>query len=174
MPDKIEIAFDRKSTRLVFKGMGQHLIINPRPAKCEFQFDPNAGNYSCAECDKSGFDDDHHEECWGASGGPLRIPLERVIDEYADSESPWFAFWEEDCFEPPIWIVRAESFEQAYEDFVDALPAADLEDLDEDQRAMVEGGGNLPDGYTFDSQGALKHTETIQGREIELIEVTCE
>lgn len=99
------------------------------------------------------------------------VPTSRIIDECGDSDAKWFAFYEEDCFDPPIWIVRAESFERAYEDFVDSRPEVNLEDLDEDQREELEGSGDLS-GYAYNLSGRLVYTEAIMGHEVELKEVT--
>lgn len=101
------------------------------------------------------------------------VPTSRIIDECGDADARWFGFYEEDCASPPIYLVRAHTFEQAYEDFIDSRPEVDVDDLDEEQRAMVEDReGNLPDGYTIDSSGRLVCTETIMGYEVELKEVT--
>lgn len=99
------------------------------------------------------------------------VPLSRVIDESGDSEAVWFAFFEEDCFDPPIYIVRAESWEQAYEDFLDTRPDADLSDWSDEERAEFEAGGNHPDGYSFTSDGRIVYSEAVMGYEIELKEV---
>lgn len=101
------------------------------------------------------------------------VPVSRVIDNQygaADSASPWFAFYVEDCFDPPIWLVRADSWESAYDDFVDALPETDLGDLDEDQRNELESTGDLS-GYTYDSSGLLKYTEAVMGYETKIVSV---
>ena len=103
-----------------------------------------------------------------------KVPLSRVIDECGDADAEWFAFFEENCFDPPIYLVRARSWEQAYEDFCDQLTPVDLSDLDEDQRAMVEDTeGNLPDGYAINSSGHLVHTESVMGYQTRIVSIQC-
>lgn len=99
------------------------------------------------------------------------VPVSRIIDECGDSDARWFGFYEEDCMDPPIYLVRARTFEQAYEDFIDSRPEVSLEDLDEEQREELEKSGDLS-GYAYDSSGRLVYTEAIMGYEIELKEVT--
>ena len=99
------------------------------------------------------------------------VPTSRIIDESGDAEAKWFGFYEEDCMAPPIYLVRAHTFEQAYEDFIDSRPEVSFEDLDEEQREELEKSGGLS-GYAYDSSGRLVYTETIMGYEVELKEVT--
>ena len=141
-PMKTDLEIDLKTARLEFRWAHPNLVINPR------------------ESDAPGID-------------VRAVPAERVLlgDSYSSDER-WFAFYEEDCFDPPVWIVRADSWETAYEVFCDeALDSVDLEDLDPEQRVAVEGEGNLPDGYSISSDGKLIYTETSMGYEIELISV---
>lgn len=164
---KIEIEFDLTKTRLEFSGMGRPLVINPHPAKCPaFKFVPG-NNYTCGTCGKSGTGPEHSGE-----GSPeiSVVPLTRFLDESGDYAASWFAFWEEDCMDPPIWIVRAESFERAYEDFCETLPEVNVEDLDADQIA-AEKEGNLS-GYSYADGVGLVYTEAVNGREIDIVSAT--
>ena len=158
------------AARLVFDaGMSVKLVINPRPAACTFVFYPEGAGYICKTCGKWGSHADHFSEA-EHSGGVMGIPANRVLDESGDWAGSWFAFWEEDCRSPPIYIVRAESFEAAYEDFCGTLPNAEP-DMDEDQRTQWEHSGM--DHYTYsDAAGHVVFTENVNGREIRLIEVT--
>lgn len=154
------------TARLLFSGLGSGLVINPKPADHEYTI--VAGVQGCAKCKKGILDPVHSAET-GTSSDPINVPENRVIDENGNADDKWFAFWEEDCMSPPIWIVRAESFEQAYEDFYSAIP----QPLDENTLADYERDA---DGYyndlTMTDRGWIS-TESIQGREIELMEVTC-
>lgn len=158
---QIAITFGLKSYRLVFRMGCTLLIVNPWGCKGDDSGRtwPHCrtfplGNHTCKE------------ETHG--GESVSVPLTRVIDECGDSDAPWFAFWEADCMSPPISVVRAESFERAYEDFCDTLPAADMSDFSESERY------NVPDGYTIASDGRYVHTENVNGCEIELISVSSE
>lgn len=154
-----------ESARLVFLMGDRRLTVNPRTCKGDkagkvWPYCENRNAHVCKEHSADGH----------------TVSLNHLIDNQyggADAASPWFAFWQEDCMSPPIWIVRAESFEAAYEEFLDELPETKLEDLDEDQRAMVQSDGNGPDGYTYAANG-LVYSENVSGVEIRLVEVTCE
>lgn len=132
------------TARLVFRTpMGSLLIVNPRECKGD-----KAGKV-WPHCSGPISKPDH--DCKENVHGPdASVPVSSFVDNQygaTDYDSPWFAFWEEDCMSPPISVVRASSFEAAYEDFLDTLPEAELD---------------------------VVHTENVNGCEIKLIEVTCE
>lgn len=86
-----------------------------------------------------------------------------LFDVTDDAEDPWFAFWEEDCMAPPIYVIRAANFEDAYEHFCDEvvgkhpISEADLEDY------------RLPDGElscNYTSSGVPINTDSVSGCEI--------
>ena len=133
---KIEIEFPLESTRLVFSGMGRPLVLNPRECKGS----PLAPSKIWPHC---GAADHQCREIYTSEISA--VPLSRFLDESGDYAASWFAFWEEDCMDPPIWIVRAESFEQAYEDFINEvvsrspLSESDLTDYEKTPDGDYEG-----------------------------------
>lgn len=90
------------------------------------------------------------------------VLIKRTTDVYIDDpDGLWFAFANVDCFDPPIAIIRASSFEQAYETFCDefekwiAVKDANAEDYPEDDR---EFNGN---GTHIDASGVQGWTLTL-------------
>lgn len=103
-----------------------------------------------------------------------------------------FVFWISDCFDPPMFLGRGDSFEDAYEwflcdpfveqscevtdhfeDYIDGWDAqwiqgigntnpASLEDL---EKAFEE--GNVSGALTWSDNGKLLDTEAIQGVELQ-------
>lgn len=130
---KLDIEVDASKHRLFFTGFGEGLVVHP--------WEGEAVDFSL---------------------GPQSVPLSRIIDNQygsADASSPWFAFWQEDCAFPPIYLVRAETWEAAYEDFCDEvlepLSADDMTDYDEDEVAR-------------NSSGEPIDTESVQGCAVRL------
>jgi hypothetical protein len=95
------------------------------------------------------------------------VPLTRFYDD-TGSDGDWFAFWEEDCHAPPVYILRADSFESAYEVFCEEFVHPLDEDTLKDYERTPEGDY---EGLTLTSRGWIS-TESIQGHEIELKAVT--
>ena len=97
------------------------------------------------------------------------VPLSRVYDD-TGSGGLWFGMYEEDCAYPPIYLIRADSFESAYEVFCEEF----VNPLDEDALRDCE---CTPEGdyenLTLTSRGWIS-TEAIMGYEVDLKEVTCE
>lgn len=97
------------------------------------------------------------------------VPLSRVYDD-TGSDGQWFGMYEEDCADPPIYLIRADSFESAYEVFCEEFAST----LDEITLSDYE---RTPDGdfegLTLTSRGWIS-TEAIMGYEVDLKEVTCE
>jgi hypothetical protein len=159
MSAKIEIEFDLTKTRLEFSGMGRPLVINPRECKG----DASGKKYpSCSSHDKHECREDVDFSTFEC---PTTVPLSRMLDESGDYAASWYAFWEEDCMDPPIWIVRADSFEQAYEDFcneaIEPLDEATLADYTRNEEGDY-------DDLTLTEKGWIS-TEATQGREICLV-----
>ncbi len=68
----------------------------------------------------------------------------------------FFMVYVEDCFDPPVAIVRADNAQDAEEAFVDALPWAhisepDLKDYSEDDDSLSYG----PSGQPYDSSSVM-------------------
>lgn len=167
----MEIKISEKA-RLVFKGFGSGLIVNPRKRDCSYLEHTHIpiGSSAIWYCNKHKCLAESCDET-GMSYQPTRAS--GLIDESGGPEALWFAFWEEDCAWPAIHVVRAESWEQAYEDFCDSLPDVPESDLEGvDGYLIGDENSNLPDGYSFTSDGRIVYTENVNGREIELVEVT--
>lgn len=85
------------------------------------------------------------------------------LDDYQDR---FFAFWVEDCFDPPVYVIRADSFESAYEIFCDEfsrlieISESDLPDYD-------------PETLNYSASGVPIDTEAVNGREIKLLSLVC-
>lgn len=82
-----------------------------------------------------------------------------------DSGSKFYAIWVEDCFDPPIAIVRADHEQDALDTFVDKLDWAhvsepDLADYTEDQLSYG------PNGQPYDG-------ESIGMLEVKLVRIEC-
>lgn len=66
-----------------------------------------------------------------------------------DTDGDWYACYNVDCFDPPMAIVRARSFEQAYETFCDEwsdwlkVNDADAGDYPEDDREYSSSGVHI-------------------------------
>lgn len=81
-----------------------------------------------------------------------------------DTEGKWFAFYNVDCFDPPYAVIRARTFEAAYEAFCDEferwmkVDEADAKDYPEDER-------------NYNSSGTHIDTDNVQGHELFLISV---
>lgn len=78
----------------------------------------------------------------------------------------WFIFVIADCYFPPLYAVRHESFESAYEEFcdwqVEQLKIEELDLKDYDENALH-----------YSSNGAPIDTESVQGFEVTLVRVEC-
>lgn len=82
-----------------------------------------------------------------------------------DPGKGWYLFWVEDCFDPPVYLVRGESFEDAYDWFLtekENLLAVDLDFLDDAEKNELITNGTLP-GMDYNDNGTLIYTEAIQG-----------
>lgn len=81
-----------------------------------------------------------------------------------EDDGAYFAFWVEDCFCPPVYIIKARSFEHAYETFCDTftdvikIEASDLKDYDQDT-------------LNYSGDGVPIETEAVMGREVGVLSV---
>lgn len=78
-------------------------------------------------------------------------------------EQNWYAFWVEDCFDPPVAIVKAGSFEEAYKIFLDEfswaeISEADIKDYDSET-------------LHINSSGKFCDTEGVNGTQLKLVRV---
>lgn len=81
-------------------------------------------------------------------------------------EEHFFMCYSEDCYDPPIVIVRAEDMDAAIDVFVEEFP--NLGAMDEETRKEREKDG-LEDTIGYTGQGNIYDTERVMVREIELV-----
>lgn len=89
-----------------------------------------------------------------------------LFGAYDDGWPKHFAFWEEDCFDPPQYLICAKSFEDAYDIFLDEFASIpdddDVESLIDDllveliERCVKEGSIAKFDETTKEWLAALK------------------
>jgi hypothetical protein len=96
-----------------------------------------------------------------------RIPVDSA--HVSDYGKGYFAFWVEDCFDPSVAIVRADSFEDAYETFCDEF--SDWLKIDESD--LPDYTDEETDEYTgnYSASGVAIDTEAVNGRELTLLRV---
>jgi hypothetical protein len=86
---------------------------------------------------------------------------------YDDCGGRYFAFCHADCFDPAMHLVCADSFESAYDifldEFADEVDPADYSTDDEREEALNNGV------IYYSSGGRLVHSENVQGFELTLI-----
>src|SRR3954468_7216820 len=94
----------------------------------------------------------------------IKTTTEHYID---DTDGEWFACYNVDCFDPPMAIIRARSFETAYEVFcnefekwlaVDDISAADYPE----------------DDRNYNDNGTHIDTDGVQLHPLTLVSVTCD
>lgn len=84
-----------------------------------------------------------------------------------DTDGKWFACYNVDCFDPPFAVIRARSFESAYEIFCDefghwlAVSPEDANDYPKDDRA-------------YNNNGVHIDTDNVQIHPLTLVSVECE
>jgi len=96
------------------------------------------------------------------------LPLGEGSYRYSDVPDAWgdhlFLFWQEDCWDPAVYVVRGDHYGDAYEWFLDYaagrghLVEVDPEDLDLDHAEGMSGTGYV--------DGKLYWTESVNGREV--------
>lgn len=81
------------------------------------------------------------------------------------ADSPWFAFWAEDCAFPVFHVIRAQSWEDAYEVFCE-------QEADRGHYLIQEGDPDYSedDGH-WTGDGRRVDTECFQGAEVTLASV---
>jgi len=91
----------------------------------------------------------------------------RTTDFYIeDTEGAWFACFNVDCFDPPFAVIRARSFETAYDVFGDEfaewlkVDEADAADYPEDER-------------DYNGSGVHIDTDNVTILELTLLRVDC-
>lgn len=90
---------------------------------------------------------------------------------YDDGWPKHFAFWEEDCFDPPQYLICAESFEDACDIFLEEFGTkVDLSDSDYDTEEKVEEAINNGE-ITYTGGGTLVHSGSVNGRELKLVKI---
>jgi len=105
----------------------------------------------------------------GASDDYLaRFPnhdVKRTTEHYIDDiDGAWFACYNVDCFDPPFAIIRARSFEQAYEVFCDEF--SDWLKVDETSAADYP-----EDERNYNGSGVHIDTDNVQIHELTLLSV---
>lgn len=95
------------------------------------------------------------------------VRTKRVYDS-GDSSHKWFAFWEESGFCPCVYVIRAESFEDAlYEfenEFATELAEADFNSMTEEERQEAY-------EHMSSTGKLLANHEIINGQEITLLSI---
>jgi hypothetical protein len=92
--------------------------------------------------------------------------IKRTSEYYIDdTNGAWFAFYNVDCFDPPMAIIRARTFEDAYEVFCDEFEDwIKVEDAD---------AGDYPeDDRTYNGNGTHIDTDNVRGHELWLLTVS--
>jgi hypothetical protein len=91
--------------------------------------------------------------------------VSRTVHHYIDDpDGQWFWLASVDCFDPPYAVIRARSFETAYEVFCDEfsdwikVDPADAADYPEDER-------------NYNGSGVHIDTDNVQGFELELVSI---
>jgi hypothetical protein len=93
-----------------------------------------------------------------------------IADNYSDDD-PFFIFFEQDCMSPLLTLVRAESFESAYELFVETLTPLSDTDLADYVTGTDDNGNPEYASLTWTDNGFVT-TELVQGFECYLVSVT--
>lgn len=148
MPDAKQFAIGEVIARkLVFKWRwNKSLVLDSRPDE-ERWADPS-----------------HHEEYRAT---------ELYVDDSWES-GRWFAFWNEDCFQPSVYVIRAESFETAYEVFIEEFGAKACGTIEPGDDVSNYGDGATVDSLlesgvlTWTANGIID-TEAVKGEEITLV-----
>lgn len=85
----------------------------------------------------------------------------------------WFAFWIEDCFDPPTWLVRGENFSDAYDWFLCSAERHLIAEESDLEPEMVEAlkRGDCVSGLSYNDNGTLVWTEAVMGREVRSTEI---
>jgi hypothetical protein len=99
---------------------------------------------------------------WAADpNDEIRFGQKRVssldVEYSSDEKDPFFAFFAEDCMDPAIHVIRARSFEAAYEVFID-------QEADRGHYVIDEGDPDYgPDDGFYSNSGFRVDTECFRG-----------
>lgn len=97
-----------------------------------------------------------------------------MYDESGFATGRWFVFYHEDCFQPSVYVIRAESFETAYEVFIEEFGAKACGVIEPNENVSNYGDGTTVDSLlnsgvlTWTANGIID-TEAIKGEEITLV-----
>ena len=95
----------------------------------------------------------------------------RFFGAYDDCWPKHFAFWEEDCFDPPQYLICARTFEDAYDIFLEEFGTrVDTTDADFNTEEKCEEAMNNGQ-ITYTGGGTLVHSDRVNGRELKLIKI---
>lgn len=89
--------------------------------------------------------------------------IHKIIGDEGDN---WFILYVNDCYDPPLTLVRADSFEDAYELYCDDDHSLVIDEEDLDDYNLEE--------LQYNSDGDPIDTECVGGFEVELISLHCE
>ena len=74
-----------------------------------------------------------------------------------------FAAWNEDCFDPPIYLIRADGWSDAYDVAINSLaPVVTDDDLGRPVAEFCEGEWADEGGYAWAEDGQLVYTEALR------------
>lgn len=105
----------------------------------------------------------------GTEPSPLDCNTGIFFGAYDDGYGEFFSFWEADCFDPPQYLIRAKSWETAYDIFLEEFGTkVDVDDSDYDTPEKIEEAINNG-SITYTSGGTLVHCDGVNGRELKLI-----
>lgn len=85
-----------------------------------------------------------------------------------DQSGDFYAVYVEDCFDPPMCIVRADDPSDAQERFLDEKDWADIDKEDAEKLTDKDWDSGL---YTHTGRNTLAHTESVMVREIKLVRI---
>jgi hypothetical protein len=83
------------------------------------------------------------------------------VKQTSTSSGNWFIFFINDCFDPPMYAINGNSFEDAYEEFIDWKEA----ELRIDDADLADYGGDVH----YSPNGVPVDTESIQGFDVKLV-----
>lgn len=118
-------------------------------------------------------------------------PLYLIDDFWNSSGSKLFIFYVADCFDPPLYLVQSDSFEDAYEQFIDhaaihlglAIEDSELHEYSNNPATKTNYTREEWDALTitekldsleifYSSNGVPVDTESVQGEEASLLMLT--
>jgi hypothetical protein len=105
--------------------------------------------------------------------------VKRTNEHYIDDPSgEWFACYNVDCFDPPFAVIRAQTFEQAYEVFCDEFedwlrvdPMGETDYHSAECNATNHEHCNCD--ISYNSSGTHIDTDNVQIHSLTLVSITC-